>query len=97
MTASIVNQHHRQTIRLNDEIVASHPDLIAMDGVVHKVDSVLLPPLLTRGDYNESSHPSKGIFGSFVAWLWPWSKHGSEMGVMELMDRLQPYIVDEQR
>ena len=73
----------------------SHPDLIVMDGVVHKIDSVLLPPSLDQGDSNEGSNNGVGSIGSFGSRLWPWSKHGSKIGVMELMDRLQPYLVDE--
>jgi len=95
LTALIVNKHHRQTILLNNEVVVSHPDLIVMDGVVHKIDSVLLPPSLAQENSNEGSHKGGGSIGSFVAWLWPWSKHGSKIGVLELMDRLQPYLVDE--
>ena len=66
-----------------------------MDGVVHKIDSVLLPPSLAREDSYEGSHDGGGSIGSFVAWLWRWSTHGSGIGVIELMDRLQPYLVDE--
>ena len=95
LTASIVNRHRRQTILLNDEVVISHPDLIVMDGVVHKIDSVLLPPSLAQEDRSKGSYKGRGSIGSSIAWFWPWSKHGSEVGVMELMERLQPYLVNE--
>lgn len=95
LTASIVNKHHRQTILVNDEVVVSHPDLIVMDGVVHKIDSVLLPPSSAQEDSYEAFGNGGGSIGSFVAWLWRWSTHGSKIGVIELMDRLQPYLVEE--
>ncbi|MCJ1264301.1 hypothetical protein MMC22_004172 [Lobaria immixta] len=95
LTASIVKNHHRQTLLINDEVVVDHPDLILMDGVVHKIDRVLLPPSLAQGDSNEGSHKGEGSIGSFASWPWLWRKHGSKIGVMELMDRLQPYLVDE--
>ena len=94
LTASIVNKNHRQTIQLNGEVVVSHPDLIVMDGVVLKLDRVLLPPSLAQEDGHKGAEKAGSRTSSFVAWLWPWSKHGSEIGVLELIERLQPYLVD---
>ena len=94
LTASIVTRHHRQTIQLNDEVVVSHPDLIVMDGVVHKIDRVLLPAPLAQEDGYKGAEKAGSRASSSVAWLWPWSKHGSEIGVLELMERLQPYLIE---
>ena len=63
-----------------------------MDGVVHKIDSVLLPPSLSDG--NQDFRKERSTIGSFIAWLWPWS-HNSKIGVMELMDSLQPFLAEE--
>lgn len=92
LTASIVNKHGRQTIQLNDEVVVNHPDLIAMDGVVHKIDRVLLPPRLAKEESNEKLAGSS--VDSFLAWFWPWSRHDSKIEVMELMERIQPCLID---
>ena len=87
--------------------MVDHPDLIVMDGVVHKIDSVLLPPLPLSAEESNSSNEeaSQGRAGgnggidlsTFVAWLWSWSRlyrSSREIEVLELMDRLQPYLVD---
>ena len=94
MTASIINRHDRQTIQLNDDVVVSHPDLIVMDGVIHKIDRVLLPPRLEE----ESEEDGLLSFGSkivrFLTWFWSWRRQDSEIGVVELMERLQPHLIE---
>ncbi|ORY10496.1 fasciclin domain family protein [Clohesyomyces aquaticus] len=95
LETSIVLNENRQSIRLNDKTVASDPDIITMDGVIHKIDELLLPPSL--GDYLDGvghgidlDHRSSG--SAWYNFRWPWNAPSSEISVDELMERLQPLV-----
>ena len=66
-----------------------------MDGVVHKIDSVLLPPSSAQLKSNQDFQENGPSVGDHLAWFWPWSRQHMDIGVMELMDRLQPYLPDQ--
>lgn len=75
-------------IRVNDEVDVAQADIVVQDGVIHKVDEIILPPKLdintTGDDPNSSSvwdRMKVKIFGS-----------KDRMPVEELIERFQPYI-----
>ncbi|CAI7642150.1 unnamed protein product [Penicillium bialowiezense] len=75
----------RRTILINDEWEVSRPDIVVMDGVVHEMDAVILPPVLEA----EGQSGKNGHWWSIVSR----SLHiRGEITVGELMERLQPLI-----
>ncbi|KAK3317096.1 FAS1 domain-containing protein, partial [Apodospora peruviana] len=68
----------------DDGVDVSVPDILTMDGVVHLVDSLLLPP-------GSSSKPEeKSWLGRLFHGFW----QGSGESIESLIDRLEPYILD---
>ena len=98
LAARIIDIGGRQTIQLNNEVVVSHADLIRMDGVVHKIDQVLLPPRIAKVEGSEEEQVTEqGAISKFLAWLWPWDGQDGGVEVMELMERLQPLLEERVR
>ncbi|KAK9859256.1 hypothetical protein MYU51_016419 [Penicillium brevicompactum] len=77
----------RRTILINDEWTVSRPDIVVMDGVVHEMDAVILPPIL-----EESQLEKNGNWWSIVSRS---LNIRGEITVGELMERLQPLIDSE--
>lgn len=85
----------RQSIKINDDVVVSDPDFVVMDGVVHEIDTVLMPPLPKQSEAEEDGESKKSKPQSATSsWLrfLPWNDAPSTMTVEEIMERLQPYI-----
>ena len=82
----IVKNGDRSTLLLNDVIPVAQSDIVVQDGVIHRVDHILLPPKLET----ETRSPSH----STSVWEKIWFKfsHTDQMTVEELMERFQPYI-----
>ncbi|GLI79299.1 hypothetical protein PoHVEF18_007629 [Penicillium ochrochloron] len=79
----------RRTLSVNDEWKISRADIVVMDGVIHEMDAVLLPPLM-QGD---------GQLGKQKLNWWSIVKRSLNLDggitVEELMERLQPLIESE--
>jgi uncharacterized surface protein with fasciclin (FAS1) repeats len=87
ISASSIRQSDsvRRIISINDEWKVSRPDIVVMDGVVHGMDSVLLPPTMN----GEGQLEKQQNWWSVVSR----SLHiGGGITVEELMERLQPLI-----
>ncbi|OOQ87499.1 Fasciclin domain family protein [Penicillium brasilianum] len=87
--SSILQSGGRRTISVNDEWKVSRPDIVVMDGVIHELDAVLLPPLME----------GEGQLGKEKLNWWSIVKRSMNLGggitVEELMERLQPLIESE--
>ncbi|KAJ5521629.1 Fasciclin domain family protein [Penicillium freii] len=70
---------------INNEVRIAQPDLVVMDGVVHKLDTVLLPPRSPRDDKEQQSW-----FGSLLHW----ATSNSEVKMGELVRRLEEFVDD---
>lgn len=84
--SSVLQSSGRRTISVNDERKVSRPDIVVMDGVIHELDAVLLPPLVE----------GEGQVGKQNLNWWSIVKRSMNIGggitVEELMERLQPLI-----
>ncbi len=94
ITAVVVQEGARQTLKIAGQAVASVPDLIMKDGVVHKIEQVLLPPIFQEGGSKSDAgtqevkeDSSRGWFG-FLGWF----AEDGRITVEQLMERLQPYV-----
>lgn len=87
--SSILQSGRRRTILVNDEWKVSRPDIVVMDGVIHELDAVLLPPLVE----------GEGQLGKEKLNWWSIVKRSMNLGggitAEELMERLQPLIESE--
>ncbi|KAK1138741.1 hypothetical protein N8T08_002050 [Aspergillus melleus] len=70
---------------INNEVRIAQPDLVVMDGVVHKLDTVLLPPRSPRDD---TEWQQQSWFGSLVHW----ATSSSGVNVGELVRRLEEFV-----
>ena len=89
LNTSIVKPGRRQTIQINGEIVVSDPDMAVMDGVLHLIDTVMMPPRAKDATGSEDKADEDKPASSWTDYL-PWSS-SSAMSVEQLMERLQPY------
>lgn len=80
----------RRTISINDDWKVSRPDIVVMDGVIHELDAVLLPPVMN----------DDGQLGKQNLNWWSIVKRSMNIGgiitVEGLMERLQPLIESEE-
>jgi uncharacterized surface protein with fasciclin (FAS1) repeats len=87
--SSVLQSSGRRKISVNDEWKVSRPDIVVMDGVIHELDAVLLPPLVE----------GEGQLGKENLNWWSIVKRSMNIGggitVEELMERLQPLIESE--
>ncbi|PLB48455.1 Fasciclin domain family protein [Aspergillus steynii IBT 23096] len=70
---------------INNEVRITQSDLVVMDGVVHKLDTVLLPPRSPRDD---TEGQQQSWFGSLVHWV----TSDSDVKVGELVRRLEEFM-----
>ncbi|KAJ5358439.1 uncharacterized protein N7496_010852 [Penicillium cataractarum] len=86
---SILQSSGRRIISVNDEWKVSRPDIVVMDGVIHELDAVLLPPFVE----------GEGQVGKQNLNWWSMVKRSMNLGggitVEDLMERLQPLIESE--
>ena len=75
----------RGTIRINDAVEVTQADIVVQDGVVHRIDDILLPP--KPGSDSENDPDSESMWGRIQAGVFGPRK----MTVEELMERLEPY------
>ncbi len=94
ITAVVVREGARQTLKIADQAIVRVPDLIMKDGVVHKIEEVLLPPIFQKNSSNSDAgtrevkeDSSRGWFGFF-----DWFAEDGRITVKQLMERLQPYV-----
>jgi Fasciclin domain len=82
----VVKNGERGTLILNDAVHVVQSDIVVQDGVIHRVDDILLPPKLET--------EAQGPYHSTSAWEKIWLKlfQTDQMTVEELMERFQPYI-----
>ncbi|KAM5466564.1 hypothetical protein MauCBS54593_005821 [Microsporum audouinii] len=71
--------------RVNGAVSIDNPDIVVMDGVVHKIDTILLPPLL--GDESAPEH-------SWMSTLMQWLVGPPGMPVGELKKRLERLVLE---
>lgn len=83
---NIVRDGKRGRIVLNDAVHVTQPDIVVQDGVIHKIDEILLPSLRFT-EYDKSADHS-----SFWMKIWQHLFHADHMTVDHLLERLQPYI-----
>ena len=81
---------------IDRNIMVSNPDMIAMDGVIHEIDNVLFPLShkgrkdVDDGDYSQAySHSKRPWYG----FLWPWNTKPAEISIEELIERLEPMML----
>lgn len=65
---------------MDDVVKVAVPDILTMDGVVHLVDSFILPP-------RPPQQEEESLLGKIVSLLWH-----QDQSVEALVDRLEPYI-----
>lgn len=75
-------------IRINDEVDVIQPDIVVQDGVIHRIDDIILPPKLSTTT-TEESQESISVWDKIKAKLF---RPKDTMTVEELMERFQPYI-----
>ncbi|KAL1953847.1 hypothetical protein VTO42DRAFT_2107 [Malbranchea cinnamomea] len=87
LSVTIDRDGSRLSPKINGAVQIGQPDIIVMDGVIQKIDTVLLPPL--------RSHPDKGELGP--PWSWINALQEALLGpsglpVGELKKRLEPLV-----
>lgn len=87
------NIHYNKTrargkIRINDEVDVTQPDIVVQDGVIHRIDDIILPPKLSVPT-TEDSLESISVWDKIKVGLFGPQE---TMTIEELMRRFQPYI-----
>lgn len=75
-------------IQINDEVDVTQPDIVVQDGVIHKIDDIILPPKLNAGT-TEDGHDSTSAWDRLKAKL---LGPKDTMTVEDLLERFQPYL-----
>lgn len=86
LSISIDMDGSRSVPKIN-EVRIAQADIVVMDGVVHKMDNILLPP--KRAQEEVESHQD-----SWLDSLLRWTAGYSGLDIEELMERLQPFSDD---
>jgi hypothetical protein len=84
LSISIHLDASRHSPKINGVEIAQ-ADIVVMDGVIHKMDNILLPP---KPDHEEIVSHQKSWLGSLLGWT-AWY---SDLDIDELVERLQPFI-----
>ncbi|EZF21924.1 hypothetical protein H112_05095 [Trichophyton rubrum D6] len=77
----------RVSPKINNAVSIESHDIVVMDGVVHKIDTVLLPPLLSNGEESTSEQ-------SWMSTMAQWLLGPSGVPVGELKKRLERLVVE---
>ncbi|CRG83530.1 hypothetical protein PISL3812_00882 [Talaromyces islandicus] len=75
-------------IQINDEVDVTQPDIVVQDGVIHKIDDIILPPKLSAGT-TEDGHGSTSAWDRLRVEL---LRPKNTMTVENLLQRFQPYL-----
>jgi hypothetical protein len=93
---SAESPNDRQSVRVNSLVPLSMPDMVAMDGVVHGIDTILVPPGAVDPDnnqYDESSGSPDNRPWFFRVFDWsPASTTEETLTVDQWIERLQPLM-----
>ncbi|CAG8406341.1 unnamed protein product [Penicillium salamii] len=80
----------RRSLSINDEWEVTRPDIVVMDGVIHEIDGVILPPIMNGEDQLDKQHDNWWSVVSRSLNI------GGGITVEDLMERLQPLIENEE-
>lgn len=86
LSISINMDGSRSCLKIN-EVRIAQADIVVMDGVVHKIDNILLPPKRAQEEVESQQE-------SWLDSLLRWTAGYSDLDIEELMERLQPFIDD---
>ncbi|KAH8695155.1 FAS1 domain-containing protein [Talaromyces proteolyticus] len=84
---------HRQSVQVNSRVPLAIPDLVAMDGVVHGIDTILVPPAVDS-DKDQDDESSGSQNRPWLSRFFDWSAGTAEetLTVDQWIERLQPLV-----
>jgi hypothetical protein len=88
--------NNRQSVRVNSRVSLAMPDMVAMDGVVHGIDTLLVPPGVVDSDNNQDGDSSgspdnRPWYFRFFDWSAA-STTEETLTVDQWIERLQPLM-----
>jgi len=88
---------YRQSVRVNSQVALSIPDMVTMDGVIHGIDTILVPPAIDSNNEGEqvdddSSRTRNRSWLSRVADWFSGASAEETLTVDQWIERLQPLV-----